>query len=83
MGSYKSGIDIVEHVGPNLADIVDLIEASDGGVTERVGRVGCGVGVGPDASGVITEDVGAKGEVRNGLILVFSPSVHQLCQGHR
>ena len=79
--SHESGIHVVKHVGPNLTDIVDLVEASDGGVTERVGRVGRGVGVGSDASGIITEDVRAKGEVRNGLILVFGPSVHQSCQG--
>lgn len=73
MLSDESGVDVMEHVSPNLANIVHLVQLANGGVTERVdGRVG-GVGVAAD-TGRVVEDVGTRDPVLDVAGLLLSPS---------
>ena len=72
MGRDESSIDIVEDVGPDFTNIVNLVEGTDGRVTERVGGSTGRVRVGTDTSGV-PNDVGTESEIRDRRGLLLSP----------
>ena len=72
MGRDESSIDVVEDVGPDFTNIVNLVEGTDGRVTERVGGSTGRVRVGTDTSGV-PNDVRTESEVRDRRGLLLSP----------
>ena len=61
MRGDKSGVDVVEDVGPDLTDVVNFVERGDGRVAERVGACGGRVRVSTDtgcvAGDVLTHDI--------------------------
>ena len=72
MRGDKSGVDVVEDVGPDLTDVVNFVERGDGRVAERVGGSTGRVRVGTDTSGV-PNDVRTESEVRDRRGLLLSP----------
>ena len=72
MGRDESSIDVVEDVGPDFTNIVNLVEGTDGRVAERVGGSTGRVRVGTDTSGV-PNDVRTESEVRDRRGLLLSP----------
>ena len=72
----EGSVDVVEDVGPDLTDIVHLVELRDGGVSQRVGRGGGRVWVGTNSSCVV-DDVLAHDVVDNLFGLVLGPSEHK------
>ena len=71
-GRDEGAIDVVEGVGPNFTDIVDLVEVTDGGVTDGVDRCAERVGTATD-TGAVVNDVATDGEVGDGGALLLSP----------
>lgn len=69
----EGGVDVVEDVGPDLTDVMYLIEFRDGGVSQRVGCGGGRVWMGTNSSGIVN-DILAHDVVNNVLGLVLGPS---------
>lgn len=75
MGGDERSVNVVQDVGPNFTNVVDLVEGTDGGVTKRVGRCAGRVRVGTDTSAV-GDDILTQEEVRYGRALLLSPFSH-------
>ena len=69
---HQGSVDIVEQVGPNLADIVDLVETCNGGIAQRVCGGRCGIRIRPNAPWII-DHVGSQGVIGDVSGLLFSP----------
>ena len=73
MLSDEGSVDVVEHISPNLANVVHLVQLANGGVTEGVDGGISGVGVAAD-TGRVVEDVGTRDPVLDIAGLLLSPS---------
>lgn len=69
----ERGVDVVKDVGPDLTDIVHLIELGNGRVAEGVGGGRGRVGVSANTGGVI-DDILAHHVVGDRCIFVLGPS---------
>ena len=77
MRADEGGVDVVEKVGPDLADVVHLVERLDRRVAERVGGRRGRVGVVADAGGVV-DDVLAHDEVGDRRGGLGEPAIAQI-----
>ena len=74
MRLHESGVDIVQHIRPDLSDVVHFVECLEGGVAERIGHIRRGVGVMADARGVVENEL-AEDKVGHGGVVLVQPAV--------